>query len=444
MAIVTSESAQPSNPAQSQLLFTIHDTQPWFCATSVTIPAHLVERLYQLALWAQQSHVHAPGFAQHNAPMEYIEQTFSHNIIEHLKEFLFKYAVVNFLYEQLRQHKILIAGDPRLSSVFVERGKNAVFHFELCLFPSIPFQEWKYFPFKAPKRKNYKDLDRQVEAFITEEQAQKERYSTTEIGIGDWVHFSIRLLDENNNPVFADTASVFWLRIGDEEADRYLSDLFVNKSVGQTIRTKNRSIQEFFSDPFSSSYNYGIEILDVIPDSYFCLDLFKHQFRLKTNKEISQKFIEVYSYRNDLSLRRSMSEEAMRVLLHKHPFEVPNYLALRAQHTLLEIVQFNPDYYVYRMQKDFKERIKELAYRQIQEQIFIDQMAYDENIQLSQQDTKAYLNLTLRPRTKEFIYFDPPITKIRGQEIPIHAHELTRTCLREKTLNYIIYHLTKK
>ena len=37
------------------------------------------------------------------------------------------------------------------------------------LFPTITFQEWKYLPFKAPKRKNYKDLDRQVETFLQEE-----------------------------------------------------------------------------------------------------------------------------------------------------------------------------------------------------------------------------------------------------------------------------------
>ena len=70
-------------------------------------------------------------------------------------------------------------------------------------------------------------------------------------------------------------------------------------------------------------------------------------------------------------------------------------------------------------------------------------MAYNENINIDHHDIKHYLNLTNRPRTKEFIYFDPLITKLRGQEAPIAAEELKQICIREKTLNHMIYHLTK-
>ena len=66
------------------------------------------------------------------------------------------------------------------------------------------------------------------------------------------------------------------------------------------------------------------------------------------------------------------------------------------------------------------------------------------DIDVSHTDLKNYLNLTKRPRTKEFLHFDPPMTKIRGQEHPVLNEELSRMCLREKTLNHIIYHLTKK
>jgi len=45
---------------------------------------------------------------------------------------------------------------------------------------------------------------------------------------------------------------------------------------------------------------------------------------------------------------------------------------------------------------------------------------------------------------KEFIYFDIPHTKLKGQEIPLATKELAQACLREKTLNHIIYHLTRK
>jgi hypothetical protein len=48
-----------------------------------------------------------------------------------------------------------------------------------------------------------------------------------------------------------------------------------------------------------------------------------------------------------------------------------------------------------------------------------------------------------RPRTSEFIYFEPPTTKFSGRETPISAALLAQCCLKEKTLNHAILHLTK-
>jgi hypothetical protein len=59
-------------------------------------------------------------------------------------------------------------------------------------------------------------------------------------------------------------------------------------------------------------------------------------------------------------------------------------------------------------------------------------------------DFRGYLNLIKRARTKEFVYFNPPNTKIEGQETPLASVLLGQCCLREKTLNHIIYNLTKK
>ena len=122
---------------------------------------------------------------------------------------------------------------------------------------------------------------------------------------------------------------------------------------------------------------------------------------------------------------------------------MPNHLVLRQKELLLSAITDNPDFHVYRAQSDFEHTIRRLAEKQAKEAILLDYIAYNENINPSLQDLKGYLNLTLRPRTKEFIYFDPPTTKINGREVPISAEELKHVCLREKTLNHIIYHLTK-
>jgi FKBP-type peptidyl-prolyl cis-trans isomerase (trigger factor) len=156
-----------------------------------------------------------------------------------------------------------------------------------------------------------------------------------------------------------------------------------------------------------------------------------------------QKLIEIFSSRNDLSLRRSIVEEALKLLVNKHRFDLPNHLILRQQKNILDAIQANPDYHVYRIQPDFNDKVRMLAEKQAKERVLLDQLAYDEGIEINDLDVKGYLNLINRPRTKEFIYFDPPETKIRGQETPIPSEELKHACLREKTLNHLIYQLTK-
>src|SRR3546814_9750738 len=63
---------------------------------------------------------------------------------------------------------------------------------DVCSSDLIPLQEWKYFAFKAPKRKKYKDLDRQVDSFIKEERDQQKNFETElTIHQNDWVLFSL-------------------------------------------------------------------------------------------------------------------------------------------------------------------------------------------------------------------------------------------------------------
>ena len=422
----------------------IVEGEPTFCSLMITVPAEFIDTLYQQAIISQKNSVPAFGFHKRETPISYIEQNYQVNLIEHIKEFLLKYVVMGFLHQEIIRRKILIAGQPRLTTIHLQPHTDAQFNFELSLFPSISFQEWKYLPFKAPKRKNYKDLDRQVETFLQEELAAKQNYSNDTITIGDWVNYTITILNTAHSPLFKDHCVNLWVKIGDEEPDKPFQELFVNKKNGQTFISNAPILQEYFVDSLNTQYAFIVTILEVVPHAYFCLDQFKHHFRIKSNKEMYQKLIEVFSYRNDLSQRRTMVEEALKLLFSKHRFEIPNHLILREQQNVLDAVQYNPDYHVYRVQKNFKEVIKDLAEKQIRERIFLHQLAHEENMEINATDVTSYLNLTKRSRTKEFLHFDPPMTKVRGQEFPVLSVELEKVCLLEKTLNHIIYHLTKK
>ena len=159
---------------------------------------------------------------------------------------------------------------------------------------------------------------------------------------------------------------------------------------------------------------------------------------------MTKKLIEVFSYRNDISQRLSMVEEAFKLLLSRHRFFAPQYLVLRQQKIILSAIQRNPDYNVYRKQKDFNFWVQQLAEKQTKETLLIDQIIYNENIAVDHYDIVNYLNLDKRPRLREFVYFNLPDVKRDGQEMPWSKNELSRVCAREKAINYVIHHLTKR
>jgi FKBP-type peptidyl-prolyl cis-trans isomerase (trigger factor) len=415
------------------------------CNAIVVVPQPFVATIYKQAAQSQQRTIVTHGFVKGEVPLTYIEQNFKSALLEHVQEFLFNYFVLSFLYHETRNRKLLVAGDPRIVNIDIEPDSDAHFTFALTLVQPLDLQEWKYFPFKAPKRKKYKDLDRQVDSFIKEEKENFENHgNASEVQVGDWVSFDVILIDEKECPLFTEHTQNLWVKIGDEEADSTLRELFVGKKIGDRFCSTNKGLQDYFSPHLDNAYAFCISLVDTVHNAYFCLESFKKYFKLKNNKDVYQKLIEVFSFRNDLSQRRSMVEEAFKVLLNKHRFSVPNHLILRQQDKVMRAIQSNPDYHVYRMQKDFKERTRQLAEKQAREEIIIDQIAYQEHIVANHQDIKTYLNLIKRPRTKEFIYFIPPISKARGQEIPISTEELRIACSREKTLNHIIFHLTQK
>lgn len=415
-----------------------------FCQVIITIPHEYVDAIYREIADAQKERVDTHGFTKGNTPIGYIQEHYKSNLIEHVKEFLFKYFVINYLYEQLHEKKMFTSGEPRLTDITVNDEHEIEFHFEVSLANSIDFREWKSFPFKAPKRKNYKDIDRQVESFIKDEQQRAKDTQTDTIQSGDWVCFDLFLNNKKGKALLSSHPQNVWLKIGDEDVDIPFQELFLNKQVGDSFSTNDTILQEYFSHQIDTHYTFGLTIEEVVKNSYFSFDDFKGHFRLKNNKEVHQKLIEIFSYRNDLSQRRSIIEETLKLLIQKHHVEVPNYLILRQQKIVLESVQDNPDYQVYKMEPNFKETIQQLATKQVKEMILIDQLTHKENVVITNKDIKAYLNLMKRPRTKEFIYFNTPPTKIEGQEMPIPTGLLQRNCLREKTLNYIIYHLTRK
>jgi len=431
-------------PIEFEIGFEIDQIDTTLAHATVIVPAEMVEALYHETALSQIGSSHTTGFNKGQVPIEYIKINFREKLVDHLKELLFKYVVIGELYKNIRLNKIIVAGYPRLIDINLTPESDARFSFELTIFTELPHFDWKFLPFKAPQRKNYKDLDRQVLTFLKEEKENYDGCSTHgSLVMGDWVNFDLTFANWNNEPVLGKFTENFWFHLGNEETEGSLREVFLNKRIGDSVYTHAQGIQEYFSDQIDTRYNFQIKVTDILPHSYVCMEQLKRHFRIKTNKELHKKLIEIFSHRNDVSLRRATVEDALQLLLNKHRFDVPNHFVLRQKQILLDALKDNPDYNVYRVQKDFRHRINQLAEKQTKESILVDRLGYQDNLNISHLDVKNYLNLTLRQRTKEFLYFDLPVFKIQGQEVPIPTDEIKRTVLREKTVNHLIYHLTK-
>lgn len=410
----------------------------------ITIEQDLISTLTDIALHDQQKVLRPSGIDQRNVTRAFIQEHYAHSILQHLKEFLLKFCIIDFLYEQLHTQKIHFGGTPKLHSCSLFYNAEACYVFDVYLIGHIAIGEWKLFPFKSPKRKNYKDLDKQVEYFIAEELTNAQQSIPNIVHLHDWILFSLAPLDQENNPPKHQMLTYYWFKMADEEIESPLKELFLGKKLHAAIITHNQGLQQFLSNSLVSDYGFSIKILAIVSHKNVCFNQFKSFFKIKTQKDLHKKLIELFSYRNDISQRRAIVEEALKVLMTKHTFTIPKHLVSSQKDEILSSIKQIPDYNVYKRQADFEMRVQELAHKHAHEMVLIDQIAAHEGITVTMQDMKGYLNLTKRPRLRDFLYFEQPQTEVDGQQVPISVQQFKRYCLREKTINYIIYHLTKK
>ncbi|MFA6066058.1 MAG: trigger factor [Candidatus Babeliaceae bacterium] len=427
---------------ENNLTFSL-TTQP-HPSIEIIIPQQRVAAMYQKMLYDQQVTARTAGFTQGTVPIAYVECTFKHHIIEYLKEFFFYYSISNFLFKQRIDQKLILAGEPILKSITLDPHTDASFVFDIILVNPQAKNDWKKLLFKAPERKNYKDLDRQVESFIKEETEKSHKNVSTEVQIGDWVCIAFHIVNEQNVLLIPSEDHFMWVKVGDEESDEEIHALLLHKNVGDTFLTNNELLQNYISPHLDTTYTFSLTIIQIIPALFFSFDHFKRHFKIKNNKEMHLKLIEVFSCRNDITQRRETVESALKLLLNNYHIPLEEASIEKQKEQVLDLVHLNPDYHVYKAQPDFKNKIWQLAVKQLKEAIIIDYLAQQEQIMVTEDDVASYLNLIKKPRTKEFVYFDITPWKMGGKDRIIAHDVLRQLCLREKTLNHVLHHLTKK
>jgi FKBP-type peptidyl-prolyl cis-trans isomerase (trigger factor) len=425
--------------------FFVVEEKPQRQRATISIGKEYVHALYQEALLSRKKQEKTYGFEKGTTPMQYIEQNFRAHILAHLKELLFSHCVVHQLYDSLTSQKIVVVGDPDLVDIKLSLENNAEFVFQLATANFDKEERWKRVHLKPLARKNYKDLDRQVEHFIHDEQTcEKKSPYTDMIGIDDWVNFEVSLLDGEKKALIPGYKSDLWVRLQSGEDDKNLHELLLGKKVGDQFFSDAVFLQEYVSTTSDIEYGFLVEIKQKLHSSYFSLDLFKHHFELHDDNQVAAKLVEVFSTRNDITLRKETIEGAFKLLNKQYFLILPPHLLLQQQKIVLQAVQSTPDYLVYKALDDFQEKIKSLAEKQLKEAIIIDSIGYQMGITVNSDDICAYLNFLKRPRMANFIHFKIPNPKIEGHEIPLSGALLKKYCFREKTLNRLMREITNE
>ncbi len=381
------------------------------------------------------------GLARRDVPSAYIEENFKNALSCKLKSYLFRHVVLDYLVDEVVARKIPMANDPRLKQTIVLNDYVVRYVFDISVAKPLELKEWKNFLFKPPKRKQYKDLDKQVTQFISQKAVSPKKQKMDLIEEEDWVCFSATLLDKNNMPLEKKLTSSFWIKVKNEEVINPLQDLFLGKKLNDILISNNLESDDQDGDFENYRYNFLIKVKAIVKGRVMSLDHLKTMFKLKNKSSIHTKLMEVFSYRNDQSQRKAIIEEMFHLFLTKHRFEVAKHLMLRRQETILQTLMQQPDYHVYKSQKDFQTNIELLAEKQLKEEIIIDQIAYKDNIKVDTKDMQNYLHLFNNNRLREFVYFRPTFDNFELVNVPINSGMLKQVALREKTLNYVLYML---
>ncbi len=407
---------------------------------SVTIDPLIVDPLWLTTVEIFR-HDRIEGFDESTIPAEYVNDVFKGEIQNKIKHYLFHHVVIDYLFNELIKRKIAVANTPRLSFIETQDEKKIIYHFDVSTSDILELKDWKLFAFKSPKRKRYKDLDKQVVAFIDGRPDISPTVAT--VTENDWVMFQATPVNAANEPISPNLISSFWIFTQRQEVIEPFVIELLGKKFEETFYTTAIDLYQDEIKAEHHSYRYRITIMAIVKGANFCLETFKTTFKLKNKMDVHNKLMEVFSYRNDISQRKAIIEEVFHLLLSKHRFEIPKHLILRREEDLLATMLQQPDYHVYKAQTNFTAYVELLAEKQLKEEILIDQIAFQENIKPDIRDIAQYFHLLSNKRLQEFVYFKPIFLRSDRVESPINLTTISLVVMREKTLNLIVHVLTR-
>ncbi len=404
----------------------------------ITVPAALSLHIKDHITSLYRNYSVMPGMSCSTLPVTYTQHYFAHEIEQDTQQFLYDHFIEDSIHFFLQEQHISIVNWPRLQAITGDATNGYTFTIGLSRAPNLSLADWHTHTFIAPKRKNYTDLDIQVDSFIATLHTAKAEIATVEAG--DWVNFSAQLRSPHiQSPLHS--VSTYWLRISTPTLATPALRQFLGTTKNASFSIPATALNTHNNLSTHSDYSFDITIKHIVKTNKLSLAQVQASLDATTRNELHNKLIEIFSFRSDVSLRKAIIEELFYSLFNAFRFDVPPHAITRRKELFLEIMHKNPENSVYTKQKQFATHLTLLAEARLKEEALIDAIAQQEHIQTTADDISHYLSLASHDRLKEFLYFTPLTEEALTTDRPFNEHILTQVVRREKTLNAIIQRL---
>jgi len=405
----------------------------------VGVPAGLTGHVRDHVTKLYRQYTIMPGISCSSLPLSYTQEHFSSEIEKETLEFLHTHFVEPNVQSFLLEQGISIVNWPRFKEVTGAASSGYTFTLILSLAPQLNIHSWKSHTFVAPKRKNYTDLDIQVESFISCLKPT-DAVEAQLVEAGDWVRFSARFKTPSEAQLLQNP-TYYWLRITNPSIATETTKQFLSKAVGDSFLLTASALNLEHESALPTDYFFQVTIENIVKTQGLSLRQVQESLGSTDHQTLHNKLIEIFSYRNDVSLRKAIIEELFYSLLNAYRFEVAPHAITRRKELLLFLMQQTPDNSVYTKQKHFATHITLLAETKLKEEALVDAIAQEEHLDTNPCDIMKYLVLASSDRLKEFLYFSPPSEDALTSEQPCSEYILTQAVRREKALNKIIEQL---
>jgi len=422
------------------LKYTINKKSSHLWYLSVEIPGSLACHVKNHITNLYRQYTIMPGMSCANLPVSYTQHYFAQEIEKETEQFLLNHFVEEDAQSYLEENKINIINWPRLAAIEGNATKGYTFTLALSLAPQLALNSWKSQTFTSPKRKNYTDLDIQVESFMSSfsgEDKPNDQISSP----GDWVRFSAHFRPTRDATI-VHSPSQYWLRLADASLTTPALRNFFSCKTGSTFSIPAQALSSLQPHVDMGDYSFDIHIEQVVKTNSLTIAQVRNSLSVTDHETLHNKLIEIFSFRNDISLRKAIVEELFYALFNTFRFEVAPHAITRRKELLHFLVQQNPDSSVYTKQKHFPEHMTLLAETKLKEEALIDAIAREEGITVDPLDISHYLSLASNEKLKEFLYFSPLTDDVLSANQPCGEYVLAQTVRREKTLNHLIRQLS--